>query len=79
MDFDGFETHSFRACGTGIVCDEVAACGDPGSVRFFLFGTNGAHDTCIGNGLVFGDLLLGDEEDIIDAFDATFEALGKLA
>ena len=31
VDFDGFEARSFRACGTRVVCDEVAACSDLGS------------------------------------------------
>ena len=79
MDFDGFEAHSFSACGTGIVSDEVAAYGDPGSVWFVLFWADGAHNACIGNDLVLGNLLIGDEEDSIGALDAVFEALGKSA
>ena len=77
VDFDGFEAHSFLACGTRVVCDEVTACSDPGSVLFFLLEADGAYDACIGNGSVFGNLLLGDEEDSIGAFDPTFEALDK--
>ena len=76
MDFDRFEACSFRACGNGIVCDDVATCGDSGSVRFVHFWADGAYDACIGNGYVFGNLLLGDKEDSISAFDAAFEALG---
>ena len=37
VDFDSFEARSFRAGGTRIVCDEVAAYGDPGSVWFVFF------------------------------------------
>ena len=79
MDFYGFEARSFRACGTRIVCDEATACSDPSSVLFFLLVADGAHDACIGNGLVLGNLLFGDEEDSTGAFDSTFEALGKSA
>ena len=79
MDFDSFETRSFGACGTGIVRDEVAACGDPGSVWFISFLADGAHNACAGYGLVLGNLLLGDKEGSIGAFDAASEALGKAA
>ena len=79
MDFDGFEALSLCACRTGIVFDEVAACGDPGSVWFVFFWEDVAHDACIGDDWVLGNLLLGDEEDSIGAFDAAFETLGKAA
>ena len=79
MDFDGFEARSLHACRTGIVCDEVAACGDPGSVWFVYFWADGAYGAFIGDISVFGNLLLGYEKGSIGAFDAACEALGKVA
>ena len=77
--FDSFEARSFRGCGSGKVYDEVAACCDPGSVWFVFSWADGAHDACVGDGLVLRDLLLGDEEDSVGAFDAAFKDLGKAA
>ena len=79
MNFDSFKSRSLRACRNGIACEEVAACGDPGLVWFVLFWAYRAHNVCVGDSLVLGNLLLGDKEDSIGAFDAAFEALGKAA
>ena len=69
MDFYGVEAHSFSAYGTGIVCDEVTTRKDPGSVLFFLPRVDRAHDTCIGNSLAFGNLLLADKERLKEVSD----------
>ena len=79
VQFDCFNVSCFCGNNAWTVSDEVATCGDAGSLWLILLRSDCADNSREGHGPALGDLVLVNEEDGVGAFDSIAKTLCEVA